>query len=133
MIDRMTLAEAGEILGYWAEAPPAHLLLQAIARLLGWAPAPATEPAAFDDIDAAAPPGLAVVRGADNAMPPPVLDPAILRQRNRARTAKNSPSPASLRSAPSPSGIVPHAASSAGGEKPSQKNGDYPGFSGCPC
>jgi len=31
----MTLAEAGEIFAYWAENPPPHLLLQAIARLLG--------------------------------------------------------------------------------------------------
>src|SRR5207249_1892397 len=36
-IDGMTLAEAGEIFDYWAENPPPHLLLQAIARMLGWA------------------------------------------------------------------------------------------------
>ena len=104
MIDEMTLAEASEIFGYWAEAPPPHLLLQAIARLLGWSPAPppAPGPATFDDIAAAPPPGLALVRGADPAMPAPILDPEILRARNRAAAAKNSPSPASLRSAPSP-------------------------------
>ena len=100
----MSLAEAGEILAYWAEHPPPHLMLQAIARLLGWAPAqiPASGPAALDDIAAAAPPGLAVMRGGEPAMPAAVLDPAILRQRNRARAGENSPSPASLRSAPSP-------------------------------
>jgi hypothetical protein len=90
VIDGMTLAEAGEIFAYWADAPPPHLILQAIARLLGWAPAPpsASGPATLDDIVAAPPPGLAVMRGAGPEMPPAVLDPAILRHRNRARANK---------------------------------------------
>ena len=80
----MTLAEAGEIFAYWQANPPPHLILQAIARLLGWAP-----PAADDrdpplaQIVAAAPPGLAVAPGADLGMPPP-LDPEALRAKNRA-------------------------------------------------
>ena len=82
----MTLAEAAEIFGYWAENPPPHLLLQAIARTLGWSPAPPPEaPRSLDDIAAAAPPGLAVTRGGDPTMPLPLLDPDRLRQRNRAR------------------------------------------------
>lgn len=83
----MTLAEAGEIFAYWAAAPPPHLILQAIARMLGWAPAPtpATASPSFEGIAAAPPPGLSVLRGADPAMQPPVLDPELLRERNRAR------------------------------------------------
>lgn len=81
----MTLAEVGEIFAYWAENPPAHLILQAIARMLGWAPAPpAAEQALFDAVAAAPPPGLALVQGRDTGMPPPVLDPEPLRERNRA-------------------------------------------------
>jgi len=85
VIDGMTLAEAGEIFAYWEENPPPHLLLQAIARLLGWIPhsAPAGAPQ-IADIAAAAPPGLAVAHGGDLGMPP-LLDPDALRARNRAR------------------------------------------------
>jgi hypothetical protein len=36
VIDDTTLAEAGEIFRYWEDNPPPHLLLQAVARLLGW-------------------------------------------------------------------------------------------------
>src|SRR5713101_7591238 len=81
----MTLAEAGEIFAYWEENPPPHLMLQAIARLLGWTPrpAPAGTPQ-IADIAAAAPPGLAVARGGDLGMPAP-LDLDALRARNRAR------------------------------------------------
>ncbi len=83
----MTLAEAGEIFGYWEECPPAHLILQAIARLLGWTPRPAA-PAAppIREIAAAAPPGLALVAGGDLGMPMP-LDEGALRARNRDRAA----------------------------------------------
>src|SRR5262249_59972516 len=90
-IDAMTLAEAGEIFAYWAENPPPHLLLQAIARLLGWAPgstatpAQSAAPTSLDDIAAAAPPGLAILRGADPGLPAPVLDPDLLRARSRLR------------------------------------------------
>jgi hypothetical protein len=85
LIDGMTLAEVGEIFAYWAENPPAHLILQAIARMLGWAPAPpAAEQAPFEAVAAAPPPGLAVLRRAEPGMPPPVLDPEPLRERNRA-------------------------------------------------
>jgi hypothetical protein len=81
----MSLAEAAEIFGYWEENPPAHLMLQTIARMLGWMPrqAPAGAPR-IADIAAAAPPGLAVTRGGDLGMPAP-LDIAALRARNRAR------------------------------------------------
>jgi hypothetical protein len=83
VIGEMTLAEAGEIFAYWETNPPAHLLLQAIAGMLGWSPRP---PAAGStgDIAAAPPPGLALARG-DLGLPPPVLDPDALRVRNRAR------------------------------------------------
>ena len=81
----MTLAEAGEIFGYWEANPPAHLMLQTIARMLGWMPrsAPAGAPG-IEEIAAAAPPGLAVARGGDLGMPAP-LDRDALRARNRAR------------------------------------------------
>jgi hypothetical protein len=81
----MTLAEAGEIFGYWEENPPAHLMLQTIARMLGWMPRPA-QPGAppIEDIAAAAPPGLAMARGGNPGMPPP-LDLDALRARNRGR------------------------------------------------
>ena len=91
----MTLAEAGEIFGYWERNPPAHLLLQTIARMLGWVPREVADGTpAVEHLAAAAPPGLAVARGADIGMPPPVLDPAALRARNLARAvaiARNNP------------------------------------------
>ena len=81
----MSLAEAAEIFGYWEENPPAHLMLQAIARMLGWMPRPAPAGAPrIADIAAAAPPGLAVTHGGDLGMPAP-LDLDALRTRNRAR------------------------------------------------
>ena len=82
----MTLAEAGEIFRYWEQDPPAHLILQTIARLLGWSP-----PAASADVPdpeelvATPPPGLAVTRGGDIGMPVPVLDIDAMRWRNLAR------------------------------------------------
>lgn len=81
----MTLAEAAEILSYWEQSPPVHLMLQAIARLLGWSPPPATD-AAIEAITAAPPPGLAIARGGGLGMPPP-LDVDALRARNRERAA----------------------------------------------
>jgi len=93
----MTLAEAGEIFLYWEENPPAHLMLQTIACMLGWMPRPASAGApALDEIAAAAPPGLAVARGRDLGMPTP-LDLDTLRARNRAQavaTARRSQSAA---------------------------------------
>jgi hypothetical protein len=81
----MNLAEAAEIFGYWEENPPAHLMLQTIARMLGWAPRPAPAGAPrIEVIAAAAPAGLAVTRGVDHGMPAP-LDIAALRARNQAR------------------------------------------------
>jgi hypothetical protein len=79
----MTLAETGEIFRYWEQNPPAHLMLQTIARLLGWSPATAGQPDP-DATLAAPPPGLAVTRGGDIGMPVPVLDAETLRARNRA-------------------------------------------------
>lgn len=90
MIDTMTLAEAGEIFHYWEDNPPSHLVLQTIARLLGWQPARPPPPAALPDLAAAPPPGLTVASAADIAMPPPILDPATLRARNRARAQETA-------------------------------------------
>jgi hypothetical protein len=83
----MTIAEAAEIFAYWAENPPPHLLLQAIARMLGWKPA-ADPPPPLADIVAMAPPGLAVASAGGIGMPPPVLDIEELRTRNRAHLVK---------------------------------------------
>lgn len=84
----MTLAEAGEIFAYWAESPPAYLMLQSIAAMLGWKPRRAPDrTASLADLAAAAPPGLAVVRGGGPAMPVPIFDIAALRDINRARAA----------------------------------------------
>ncbi len=81
----MTIAEAGEIFLYWEENPPAHLMLQTIARMLGWLPRPAPAGAPpIEEIAAVAPPGLGVARGADLGMPTP-LDLDALRARNRAQ------------------------------------------------
>jgi hypothetical protein len=59
-------------------------MLQIIARLFGWAPAPAPTATSLAALAAAPPPGLAVTRGG-LGMPAPLLDPAALRARNRAR------------------------------------------------
>jgi hypothetical protein len=84
----MTLAEAGEIFGYWRQCPPAHQMLQTIARLLGWTPREVSpEPPRARDLAAAPPPGLAVARDAGIGMPDPVLDPEALRARNLDRAA----------------------------------------------
>ena len=65
VIDAMTLAEAGEIFAYWEHDPPAHLIVQSIARLLGWTPRPVlSRTPRIDEIAASAPPGLAVERAA---------------------------------------------------------------------
>ena len=80
----MSLAEAGEIFCYWEENPPAHLMLQTIARMLGWVPRPAAADAPrFEAVAAAAPPGLAVTQGGDLRMPA-ALDIDAMRARNRA-------------------------------------------------
>jgi len=80
----MSLAEAGEIFGYWEENPPAHLMLQTIARMLGWMPRPAPADAPrIADLTTAAPPGLSVTQGGDLGMPA-ALDVDALRVRNRA-------------------------------------------------
>lgn len=85
----MTLADAGEIFAYWAENPPAHVMLQVIARMFGWKPAEADMPA-MAEIAATPPPGLAVAATSDLGMPAPVLDIEILRARNRAQLAKSA-------------------------------------------
>ena len=84
----MTLAEAGEIFTYWAENPPVHLMVQAIARLLGWKPAEKT-PLSLSDVAAMPPPGLAVAADGGIGMPIPLLDIEALRTRNRARLANH--------------------------------------------
>jgi len=88
VIDGMTLAEAGEIFAYWVENPPAHLMVQAIARMLGWRPAERASPS-LADIAAMAPAGLSVAADGELGMPAPVLDVALLRARNIARLAKS--------------------------------------------
>jgi len=80
----MTLHEAAEIFGYWAQNPPAHLMVQIIARALGWTPAIASPGAGDRDIAASAPPGLAVSAGGID-MPPPQFDPDAMQRRNRER------------------------------------------------
>ena len=87
----MTLAEAGEVFRYWEDNPPAHLMVQAIARLLGWSPSPpgpGSTPLA--DLTAAPPPGLTVAHGGNLGMPPAILDPDTLRTRNQARAAERA-------------------------------------------
>lgn len=90
----MTLAEAGEIFTYWERDPPAHLIVQTIAQLLGWTPrSAAPRPTPFrrsriEEIAASTPPGLAVASGSAIGMPVPVLDLEPLRARNRARAAE---------------------------------------------
>jgi hypothetical protein len=83
----MTLAEAEQIFAYWTRHPPAYLMLQAIARLLGWKPVETAAPS-LGDIMAMAPPGLALAAGGNIGMPAPVLDIDALRARNLARLAK---------------------------------------------
>ncbi|HVC50975.1 MAG TPA: hypothetical protein VND87_03030 [Stellaceae bacterium] len=82
----MTLAEAGEVFAYWEQNPPAHLMLQMIARMLGWTPVPAVS-TTNEEITASPPPGLAVARGGSLGMPAP-LDLAALRDRNRTRAVE---------------------------------------------
>jgi hypothetical protein len=82
----MTLAEAGQIFAYWEENPPVHLMVQTIARMLGWKPAVEATPR-FGEILAMAPPGLSFAAGGSLGMPAPVLDIEALRARNRARLA----------------------------------------------
>ena len=89
VIDVMTLAEAGEIFAYWQHDPPAHLIVQSIARLLGWVPRPVlSRTPRIDEIAASVPPGLAVERGGAIGMPVPVFDSEVLRIRNQARAAE---------------------------------------------
>ena len=85
----MTLTEAGEIFDYWAECPPTYLMLQIIARALGWRPpGESASITGFADVANAAPPGLAVARGGITGVPPAVFDVDALRARNRARAAR---------------------------------------------
>jgi hypothetical protein len=86
VIDGMTLAEAGEIFHYWEANPPPHLLLQAIARLLGWQPSRPPPPTSIADLAASPPPGLVVAPAGTIAMPPATFDLDTLRARNRARS-----------------------------------------------
>jgi hypothetical protein len=84
----MTLAEAGEIFAYWERDPPAHLIMQTIAQLLGWTPRPvSSRPPRIEEVIASAPPGLALAHGGVLGMPAPVFDPETLRARNRGRAA----------------------------------------------
>ena len=89
MIDGLTLAEAGEIFRYWEDNPPPHLLLQTIARLLGWQPAGPPPTASIADVAAAPPPGLAVVPAGSLDIPPAIFDLDTLRVRNRTRASQS--------------------------------------------
>lgn len=84
----MTLAEAGEIFAYWSENPPAHLMVQGIARMLGWKPAERGSPS-ITEIAALAPLGLSVVDKGELGLPAPVLDVDAMRARNIALLAKS--------------------------------------------
>src|SRR5439155_15420597 len=75
VIDRMTLAEAGEIFRYWEDNPPAHLMVQVIARLIGWQPPRPAPASSLADLAAAPPPGLAIAEGGALGMPEAVLAP----------------------------------------------------------
>jgi hypothetical protein len=88
VIDGMTLAEAGEVFAYWAENPPVHLMVQTIARMLGWKP-PEKTPLSFSDVVAMAPPGITIAADGRLGMRSPVLDIEALRRRNHARLANN--------------------------------------------
>jgi hypothetical protein len=91
VIDAMTLAEAGEIFAYWERDPPAHLIVQTIARMLGCTLLPTpSRPPQIEEIAASAPPGLAVAHGGAIGMPAAVFDPEALRARNRARAAETA-------------------------------------------
>ena len=85
----MTLAEAAEIFAYWRENPPVHLMVQTIARMLGWKPAEDAAPS-LEEMAAVAPPGLSVASRGDIGMPAPILDIEALRACNRARLANRS-------------------------------------------
>jgi hypothetical protein len=85
VIDRMTLAEAGEIFRSWEDNPPAHLMTQVIARLIGWKPPRPAPAASIADLAAAPPPGLAIAPADTIAMPAPLFDIAALRARNQSR------------------------------------------------
>ena len=81
----MTLAEVGEVFAYWEANPPAHLMVQTIARCLGWRPGEAgSSRRSIAEIAAAAPPGL-VVTGSGELGMPVALDLNELRARNLAR------------------------------------------------
>jgi hypothetical protein len=87
VIDAMTLAEAGEIFAYWEANPPAHLMVQTIARCLGWKPAETgRDRMSIAALAATAPPGLVVTHGSALGMPAP-LELDALRARKRARAA----------------------------------------------
>jgi hypothetical protein len=88
VIDAMSLAEAGEIFHYWEANPPPHLMLQAIAHLLGWQPSRLPPPTSIADLTASPPPGLAVAPAATLDIPPATFDLATLRARNRARSRR---------------------------------------------
>ena len=84
----MTLAEAEEIFAYWADNPPAHLMVQTIAAMLGWKRRQAAgDGGGLDALAAAPPPGLAVAEG-DAGMPAAIFDIDTLRAANRARAAR---------------------------------------------
>ena len=84
----MTLAEAEEIFAYWAESPPAHLMVQTIAAMLGWKKRPAARGGdGLAQIASAPPPGLTVAEGSAG-MPAPIFDIDTLRAANRARAAR---------------------------------------------
>jgi hypothetical protein len=83
----MTLAEAGEIFRYWEDNPPPHLLLQTVARLLGWQPS--RPPASLTELAAAPPPGLVVAPSGLLDVPPAIFDLDTLRARNRDRALQS--------------------------------------------
>jgi hypothetical protein len=85
----MTLAEAGEIFAHWTDSPPAHLMLQTIAAMLGWKPRAASgRTGDLAALVSAPPAGLAVVGAGAAAMPAAVFDIAALRGANRARASE---------------------------------------------
>jgi hypothetical protein len=85
----MTLADVGEIFAYWERDPPVHLMVQTIARLLGWTPPnQPSRSAQIDAIAASVPPGLTIMHGGTIGMPEAVFDLEELRTHNQAKAAE---------------------------------------------
>jgi hypothetical protein len=85
VIDAMTMAEAELIFAAWREAPPAHHMLQVLARLWGWqgpAAGRVETPPAPTIADLAGMPGFSRRRDVHEGLPAPILDFETLKARH---------------------------------------------------